>query len=77
MPSFDGDMHIGQAFTSDEAIPIIDLRYSGQPMENEPVNKFEQGSNHGPSGYFRVHRVPNRRVPSYDHESKVFKLQYT
>ena len=47
MPSFDGDMNIGQAFTSDEAIPIIDLRYSGQPMENEPVNKFEQGSNHG------------------------------
>ncbi|KAK7750676.1 hypothetical protein SLS62_007376 [Diatrype stigma] len=45
MANFDGDLNIGQAYTSDEAIPVIDLRYSGQQVENEPLN-FEPGSNH-------------------------------
>ncbi len=27
----DSEMNIGQAYTTDEAIPILDLRYSGPP----------------------------------------------
>ena len=30
--------NIGQAYTSDEAIPILDLRYSGAPMDGEQLN---------------------------------------
>ncbi|EMR66795.1 hypothetical protein UCREL1_6182 [Eutypa lata UCREL1] len=45
MGHFENDINIGQAFTSDEAIPIIDLRYSGPQVDNEPLN-FEPGSNH-------------------------------
>ncbi|RYO99930.1 hypothetical protein DL764_006671 [Monosporascus ibericus] len=44
MPNFDGDMGIGQAFTSDEAIPVLDLRYQGSQVEKDPMN-FEPGSN--------------------------------
>ncbi|KAM7192686.1 meiotic expression up-regulated protein 26 [Naviculisporaceae sp. PSN 640] len=33
----DSDMNIGQAYTTDEAIPILDLRYSGQPMDGESM----------------------------------------
>ncbi|KAI1143775.1 hypothetical protein F5Y05DRAFT_5995 [Hypoxylon sp. FL0543] len=44
IPNLDVDMNIGQAFTTDEAIPIIDLRYSGSHMDNEPVS-FEPGVN--------------------------------
>lgn len=44
MPNLDTDMnHIGQAYTTDEAIPILDLRYSG-PMDNEQMN-LENGLN--------------------------------
>ncbi|KAF2970303.1 hypothetical protein GQX73_g3284 [Xylaria multiplex] len=38
----DTDMAIGQAFTTDEAIPILDLRYSNSQVDNEPLN-FESG----------------------------------
>lgn len=44
MPNFDVDMNIGQAYTADEAIPIIDLRYSGAQMENDTMG-FESGPN--------------------------------
>ncbi|OTA59986.1 hypothetical protein K449DRAFT_101524 [Hypoxylon sp. EC38] len=44
MPNLDVDMNIGQAFTTDEAIPIIDLRYSGAQMDNESMG-FEPGVN--------------------------------
>ncbi|KAI0024595.1 hypothetical protein F4780DRAFT_544288 [Xylariomycetidae sp. FL0641] len=45
-PSFDADMGIGQAYSSDEAIPILDLRYPGlNHLENESVN-FESGVDH-------------------------------
>ncbi|KAK4216059.1 meiotic expression up-regulated protein 26 [Rhypophila decipiens] len=33
----DSDMNIGQAYTTDEAIPILDLRYPGQPMEGDSM----------------------------------------
>ncbi|KAL2022272.1 hypothetical protein VTK56DRAFT_5670 [Thermocarpiscus australiensis] len=33
----DSDMNIGQAYTTDEAIPILDLRYSGPPMDGDSV----------------------------------------
>ncbi|KAI0165780.1 hypothetical protein GGR57DRAFT_489326 [Xylariaceae sp. FL1272] len=38
VPQLDGDMMIGQAFTSDEAIPILDLRYPGSQVENDAFN---------------------------------------
>ncbi|GAP89356.1 putative conserved fungal protein [Rosellinia necatrix] len=34
----DGDMTIGQAFTTDEAIPILDLRFSNSQVDNETLN---------------------------------------
>lgn len=39
----DTDMAIGQAFTTDEAIPILDLRYSNSQVDNEAVN-LESGT---------------------------------
>ncbi|KAK4032606.1 hypothetical protein C8A01DRAFT_50631 [Parachaetomium inaequale] len=36
MPGFDSDM-IGQAYTTDEAIPILDLRSSGPPMDSDSI----------------------------------------
>ncbi|KAK6950019.1 hypothetical protein Daesc_008342 [Daldinia eschscholtzii] len=44
MPNFDVDMNIGQAYTTDEAIPILDLRYTGSQIENESMG-FESGLN--------------------------------
>lgn len=44
MHGIDGDMAIGQAYTTDEAIPILDLRYPGQPLEGDSLN-FENGIN--------------------------------
>ncbi|KAI1212370.1 uncharacterized protein F4807DRAFT_368301 [Annulohypoxylon truncatum] len=44
IPNLDVDMSIGQAYTTDEAIPIIDLRYSGPPMDHESMG-FESGLN--------------------------------
>ncbi|KAI1374977.1 hypothetical protein F4677DRAFT_455177 [Hypoxylon crocopeplum] len=44
MPNLDVEMNIGQAYTTDEAIPIIDLRYSGSHMEHEAMG-FEPGLN--------------------------------
>ncbi|KAI1102978.1 hypothetical protein F4804DRAFT_247992 [Jackrogersella minutella] len=44
IPNLDVDMSIGQAYTTDEAIPIIDLRYSGPHMDNETVG-FESAMN--------------------------------
>ncbi|KAK9781600.1 hypothetical protein AB5N19_06028 [Seiridium cardinale] len=41
----DTEMHIGQALTTDEAIPILDLRYQNGPMENEGGLNFEPGLN--------------------------------
>ena len=41
----DSDMGIGQAYTTDEAIPIMNLRYSsGAPMDGEPLH-YEGGMN--------------------------------
>ena len=34
----DNDIAIGQAFTTDEAIPILDLRYSNSQIDNETLN---------------------------------------
>ncbi|KAI1406679.1 hypothetical protein F4819DRAFT_4118 [Hypoxylon fuscum] len=44
IPHLDMDMGIGQAYTTDEAIPIIDLRYAGHQMDNEHMG-FEPGPN--------------------------------
>lgn len=44
MHGIDPEMTIGQAYTTDEAIPILDLRYPGQPLEGEAMN-FENGIN--------------------------------
>lgn len=44
MHGIDPDLTIGQAYTSDEAIPILDLRYPGQPLEGESMN-FDNGLN--------------------------------
>ncbi|KAI4870803.1 hypothetical protein F4820DRAFT_442672 [Hypoxylon rubiginosum] len=44
IPNLDVDMSIGQAFTTDEAIPIIDLRYSGPHMDHEAMG-FESNMN--------------------------------
>lgn len=38
------EMNIGQAYTTDEANPIIDLRYPGQQVEGDS-NNFEHGLN--------------------------------
>ena len=37
MHSFDNDLGIGQAYTADEAIPILDLRYNNCGTENSPL----------------------------------------
>ncbi|KAI1812066.1 hypothetical protein GGS20DRAFT_578586 [Poronia punctata] len=42
LPHFDGDMPIGQAFTTDEAIPVLDLRYPNTHVENDAM-KLESG----------------------------------
>lgn len=42
---FETDMNIGQALTTDEAIPILDLRYQGGQTENEGGPNFETGLN--------------------------------
>lgn len=43
MNGLDTDMNIGQAITTDDAIPILDLRYPGpSPMESEPMS-FDGG----------------------------------
>ncbi|KAK4231481.1 hypothetical protein QBC38DRAFT_533496 [Podospora fimiseda] len=43
--NLDPEMHnIGQAYTTDEAIPILDLRYPGHQVEGESLN-FEGGMN--------------------------------
>ena len=34
----DSDMTIGQAFTTDEHVPILDLRYQGPGMDGEPTS---------------------------------------
>ncbi|KAI1485799.1 hypothetical protein F5X96DRAFT_682528 [Biscogniauxia mediterranea] len=36
-PHLETEVHIGQAYTTDEAIPILDLRYAGHQMGNEPM----------------------------------------
>ncbi|EPE05860.1 fungal protein [Ophiostoma piceae UAMH 11346] len=42
----DSDMGIGQAYTTDEAIPILNLRYSsGAPMDGEPLHYEGSGMN--------------------------------
>jgi hypothetical protein len=38
MQSLDTDIPIGQAFTTDEHIPILDMRYPGPGMDTEPLN---------------------------------------
>lgn len=38
MHGIDTEMNIGQAYTTDEAIPILDLRYPGQPLEGDQHN---------------------------------------
>ncbi|KAI1337940.1 hypothetical protein F5Y15DRAFT_138476 [Xylariaceae sp. FL0016] len=42
VPHLDADMGIGQAYTSDEAIPILDLRFAGNQMDNDPLG-FDAG----------------------------------
>ncbi|RYC58081.1 hypothetical protein CHU98_g8121 [Xylaria longipes] len=42
MHHLDTDMTIGQAFTTDEAIPILDLRFPNSQVDNEALN-FESG----------------------------------
>ncbi|EOO04118.1 hypothetical protein UCRPA7_350 [Phaeoacremonium minimum UCRPA7] len=44
MHGIDNEMNIGQAYTTDEAIPILDLRYSGPPMEGDSLH-FDSGLN--------------------------------
>ncbi len=39
----DTEMGIGQAYTTDEAIPILDLRYPGPPMDNGESLNFDGG----------------------------------
>lgn len=38
MHGIDSEMNIGQAYTTDEAIPILDLRYTSSSMEGEQLN---------------------------------------
>ncbi|KAK6207259.1 hypothetical protein LQW54_007343 [Pestalotiopsis sp. IQ-011] len=42
----DTDMGIGQALTTDDAIPILDLRYQGGAMEQDGGLNFDSGLNH-------------------------------
>lgn len=44
MHALDAEMNIGQAYTTDEAIPILDLRYPGAPMDGDSLN-FDGGLN--------------------------------
>ncbi|SPN98349.1 uncharacterized protein DNG_01396 [Cephalotrichum gorgonifer] len=45
-----GEIQIGQAYTTDEAIPIMDLRYQGQPPEGESLCIDNNLSNRRMSG---------------------------
>jgi len=40
----DNELAIGQAFTTDEAIPVLDLRFSGPPMDGDSM-AFDNGLN--------------------------------
>ena len=44
MHALDAEMNIGQAYTTDEAIPILDLRYPGAPLDNDTLG-FDGGLN--------------------------------
>lgn len=44
IPGLDSEMNIGQAYTTDEAIPILDLRYPGPPLDGDSMT-FENGLN--------------------------------
>lgn len=41
----ENDMSIGQAYTTDEAIPILDLRYQGPPMDGDSL-PYDNGLQH-------------------------------
>lgn len=43
--AFDADMSIGQAFTADEAVPVLDLRHNEPAQERETLNLLEGGVN--------------------------------
>ncbi|KAK3322320.1 hypothetical protein B0H66DRAFT_198661 [Apodospora peruviana] len=43
--ALDSEMNIGQAYTTDEAIPILDLRYPGPPMDGDSMNFDGSGLN--------------------------------
>ncbi|KAK1751833.1 hypothetical protein QBC47DRAFT_76896 [Echria macrotheca] len=45
IPGLDNEMNIGQAYTTDEAIPILDLRYQGPPMDGDSM-PYDNGLNH-------------------------------
>jgi len=38
LQSLDTDMNMGQAYTTDEAVPILDLRYSGTGMDSDRLS---------------------------------------
>ncbi|KAL2128139.1 hypothetical protein VTI74DRAFT_9610 [Chaetomium olivicolor] len=44
IPGLDSELNIGQAYTTDEAIPILDLRCSGPPMDGDSM-AFDDGVN--------------------------------
>lgn len=44
LQNLDPEMQIGQAYTTDEAIPILDLRYPAATMENDGSLHFESMS---------------------------------
>ncbi|KAK3302097.1 uncharacterized protein B0T15DRAFT_487329 [Chaetomium strumarium] len=44
IPGLESEMSIGQAYTTDEAIPVMDLRCSGPPMDGDSI-AFDGGVN--------------------------------
>ncbi|ROW12419.1 hypothetical protein VMCG_00435 [Cytospora schulzeri] len=44
MHGIETDKNIGHAYTTDESIPVLDLRYPEQPLDGDSVN-YENGMN--------------------------------
>ncbi|KAI0199711.1 hypothetical protein F4808DRAFT_451314 [Astrocystis sublimbata] len=67
MHHLDTDMGIGQAFTSDEAIPILDLRFPNSQGDNEALN-FDSGTKprRMSGSSFTMSTTGLSDMPSYD-----------
>lgn len=63
---FDPDAPIGQAYTTDEAVPIIDLRFSNHRQELESLNNEYDPNRRSASSMTVSTTGPLSDIPSYD-----------